>query len=157
MTADGAERIVELRGPGATMSFGGHVARDLRRGELVALEGDLGAGKTTLVRGALRALGHDGAVPSPTFTIVQQYETANGVLFHFDLYRIASPEELIEIGFEEALADGAVFAEWPGILGGVMPADRLEITLVDGDDGDVRTARLRGFGRWADLIGSLAP
>lgn len=157
MTAGGAERILDLPDPAATASLGACVARLLRRGDLVALEGDLGAGKTTLVRGALRELGHAGAVPSPTFTLVQQYETEKLPVFHFDLYRIAVREELIEIGFEEALAESAVFVEWPAILGDDGQTARLDIALCDRDSGSGRTARLRGHGHWAGQLGAIRP
>ena len=101
-----------------------------RPGDVIALEGDLGAGKTTFARAFIRALaGDDIEVPSPTFTLVQSYDTPAGPVFHFDLYRLAAPEEAWEIGIEDAFAEGISLIEWPGRLGALMPPHRLSIRL----------------------------
>jgi N-acetylmuramate 1-kinase len=98
----------------ATERLGQDLAMALHVGDALALSGDLGAGKTTLARGLIRALADDPAldVPSPTFTLLQSYDTRIPV-HHFDLYRLVSPDELDELGLDEALADGAALVEWP--------------------------------------------
>jgi tRNA threonylcarbamoyladenosine biosynthesis protein TsaE len=148
--------IVALADAAATAALGAAVAVHLRRGDLVVLHGDLGAGKTTLVRGMLTAMGHDGPVPSPTFTLVQEYAVAPAPVFHFDLYRIAAAEEIAELGFEEALAEGIAVVEWPDMLGDAMPADRLEIALAFDEAGTSRIASLRGYGDWGARLRGLA-
>lgn len=153
MTHEHAERCLTLADADATEALGRALAILLRRGDFVALMGDLGAGKTTLARGLLRALGEDGPVPSPTFTLVQHYETASLAVAHFDLYRLASAEESFELGLDEASHAGAVMVEWPEILGDAMPVDRLEVHLLETDQG--REARLFGMGGWADRLGGL--
>jgi tRNA threonylcarbamoyl adenosine modification protein YjeE len=89
------------------------IAPQLRRGDVLALSGELGAGKTEFCRTLLRVLGVSGDIPSPTFTLLQTYE-ANGLLiFHFDLYRLQSPDELDELGWDDALSEGVTLVEWP--------------------------------------------
>src|SRR6266404_4345569 len=119
----------------ATQRLGATLARALRPHDLVALEGDLGAGKTTLARAILRAASDDPAliVPSPTFTLVEVYDTPKGAFWHFDLYRLEAPEQVFELGWEEALAEGIVLIEWPQRLGELLPK-HLSVTLeLDGD------------------------
>src|SRR5258707_12948745 len=99
--------VAELRNTTETEALGAWIARGLVRGCAVALEGDLGAGKTTLARAILRSLGVTEDVPSPTFTLVQYYETPKLPVRHYDLYRIEKPEEVDELGLDEALDDGA--------------------------------------------------
>jgi tRNA threonylcarbamoyl adenosine modification protein YjeE len=113
----------------ATEALAARIAAGLRPGCSVALKGELGAGKTTLARAMLRALGVSEHVPSPTFTLVQSYETARGPVFHFDLYRIEEAGELEELGFDEALDQGIVLVEWPERAEGRMPADMLNVSL----------------------------
>ena len=97
----------------ATAAAGAKLAAALRAGDVVALSGPLGAGKTSLVRALLHAAGHQGEVPSPTFAIVQPYDDLPLPIWHADLYRIEDPGELEEIGLESILADGALLVEWP--------------------------------------------
>lgn len=127
----------------ATKDLGARIAAALRPGDLVALSGDLGAGKTTLARAILAALGVDETVPSPTFTLVQAYETARLPVSHYDLYRLKRPSEMQELGLDEALDNGAVLVEWPERA--ELP-DGLHVTL--DADGGTRRAVLNGAPRW---------
>jgi tRNA threonylcarbamoyladenosine biosynthesis protein TsaE len=134
----------------ATTSLGARIATALRPGDAVALAGDLGAGKTTLARAILRALGVTESVPSPTFTLVQSYRTAGMTVSHYDLYRLKNPSEMAELGLEEALEDGAVLVEWPERA--ALPQDALQVRL-DSEDGE-RRAVLEGPARWQILAGA---
>ena len=122
--------------------FGEDIAAALRPGDVVALQGDLGAGKTTLARALVRALAGDPSldVPSPTFTLVQAYEARLPVA-HFDLYRIGSPAELDELGFAEAAAEGVVLVEWPEKAGDRLPAEAIIVELTELGDGRLRASR----------------
>lgn len=116
----------------------GKLAGLLQTGDLVTLEGDLGAGKTALSRHIIRALaGFDEEVPSPTFTLVQVYDLPDFTLWHFDLYRLAEEErDILELGWEDARREGVALVEWPDRLGGLLPPDRLEINIrfIEGKD-----------------------
>ncbi|HEV2562932.1 MAG TPA: tRNA (adenosine(37)-N6)-threonylcarbamoyltransferase complex ATPase subunit type 1 TsaE [Rhizomicrobium sp.] len=137
-----------LPGMAATEALGARIAAGLRPGDAVALEGDLGAGKTALARVILRALGVDGPVPSPTFTLVQCYETAKIVVRHYDLYRIERAQELDELGLDEAVNEGAAIIEWPERAGARLPGDALHVQLtITGES--TRHARVAGPARWA--------
>ncbi len=114
----------------ATEQIGALLAPLVHGGQVIALSGELGAGKTTLVRGLLRALGHTGAVKSPTYTLVESYQLPGFELHHFDLYRLAEAGELEFLGLDEFLHPGAVcLFEWPERGAGVLP-DGLLIRLV---------------------------
>jgi tRNA threonylcarbamoyl adenosine modification protein YjeE len=138
----------------ATERLGARIAAGLKRGDAIGLEGDLGAGKTTLARAVLRALGVDENVPSPTFTLVQSYETKAFPVRHYDLYRIEAASELDELGLDEALDEGAALIEWPERADGRLPSDMLHVKLqIEGDTS--RRADVRGQLRWHDaLMGS---
>ncbi len=134
--------------PQALEAFGAQVAQVLGAGEAVCLFGRLGAGKSTLARGLVRALTRpDQDVPSPTFTLMQTYQSADFPLAHFDLYRLKRLEEAFEIGLDEALDVGAVVVEWSERLEGALPPDRLDVRLEIADDGG-RLATLCGHGLW---------
>jgi tRNA threonylcarbamoyl adenosine modification protein YjeE len=115
----------------------------------VALAGDLGAGKTTLARAILTSLGVTGTVPSPTFTLVQSYDTPRLSVSHYDLYRLKHAREMDELGLDEALENGAALIEWPERAEDRLPAGRLTIALHA--DGAVRHADLSGPARWQAL------
>ena len=132
---------MRLDGPEATEAFGRRLAPLLRAGDVVALAGDLGAGKTTLARGILAGLGHDGEVASPTFPIVIPYDTLRLPAWHVDLYRIEDPAEIEELALDEALEDGALIVEWPERMGSALWPDSLRLTLNrDGEGARALTA-----------------
>jgi hypothetical protein len=133
----------------ATTRLGASIAGGLRAGDAVALWGDLGAGKTTLARAILHALGVTEDVPSPTFTLVQSYETCPKVA-HYDLYRLKSARELEELGFDDALAEGVVLVEWPERAPEALPPEALHVRLAVRDG--MRIARLTGPARWGNVI-----
>ena len=154
--ATGGPVVVDLPDEKATISLAGQLAPLLRRGDVVALRGDLGAGKTSLARAVIRALGDaDEAVPSPTFTLVQTYSLPAFDLWHFDLYRLESEEDAFELDIEEAFASGVSLIEWPDRLGRWLPDIRLDIALTFVDDGEARRAVLTGRGDWAERLASL--
>ncbi len=127
LPADGDFRLED---EAATTRLGAAVAWELKAGEAICLWGPLGAGKSTLARGLIRALiGSDEDVPSPTFTLVQFYPTKDLALAHFDLYRLTDAGEAQELGLDEALDDGAAIIEWPERLEGRLPPDRLDIEM----------------------------
>ncbi|MBZ9697409.1 tRNA (adenosine(37)-N6)-threonylcarbamoyltransferase complex ATPase subunit type 1 TsaE [Mesorhizobium sp. CO1-1-9] len=134
-----------------TARLGEDLALALRVGDVLALKGDLGAGKSTLARALIRALADDAGleVPSPTFTLVQSYDTRVPV-HHFDLYRLSSAAELDELGFEEALAQGAALIEWPERADGYLPKATVLIELVQHGEG--RLAQLSGQGATFDRM-----
>jgi tRNA threonylcarbamoyladenosine biosynthesis protein TsaE len=120
---------MRLDGPEATEAVGRRLAPQLRAGDVVALFGELGAGKTTFARGLLAGLGHDGEVASPTFPIVIPYDTLRLPAWHVDLYRVDDPAEIEELALDEALEDGALIVEWPERMGLALWPHSLRLTL----------------------------
>lgn len=119
----------------ATLAFGAKLARKLAPGLTFYLEGDLGAGKTTLVRGLLRALGYNGRVKSPTYTLVETYSLPAFELYHFDLYRMHDPREWLDAGFRDVNEGQAVsLIEWPEKAAGWLPQPDVVIRLRIGED-----------------------
>ena len=143
---------LELPDEAATAAFAEDVAAILVSGDVIALSGGLGAGKTSFARALIRAVADDAAleVPSPTFTLVQTYAGGRPTIGHFDLYRVGSADELDEIGLSDAVSEGAVLVEWPERGEGRLPADRLTIHLEI--DGNGRRAALSGSPAWRDRI-----
>jgi tRNA threonylcarbamoyladenosine biosynthesis protein TsaE len=144
-----AEGEFRLDHEGDTAHLGAIIARVLKPHEAVCLSGPLGAGKSTLARGLIRALaGADEEAPSPTFTLVQTYDGGAFPVAHFDLYRLERPQEAFELGLDEALEAGAAVIEWAEKLAHHLPHDRLDIDLVI--DGEARRARLTPHGAWEE-------
>jgi len=141
----------------ATAALAADVARILRPGDLMTLSGDLGAGKTTFARALVRARAGDPELeaPSPTFTLLQIYDLPRGAIVHADLYRLTGPEELEELGWEEAGEDAIVLVEWPDRIGADLPPDRLDLTLELGASPESRKARLSGYGAFGNRLARL--
>jgi tRNA threonylcarbamoyladenosine biosynthesis protein TsaE len=146
--------ILDLPDLAATEALAARAARLARAGDALLLEGPLGAGKSAFARAFLRAASGDAAleVPSPSFTLVQAYALPAGPAHHFDLYRLSGPDELEELGWEEA-RDGIVLVEWPQRLEHLAPPDALRLRLTQGE-GDARSAALSG---WGARLARLAP
>jgi tRNA threonylcarbamoyladenosine biosynthesis protein TsaE len=153
MSAAPATRIIELPDLAATQALAGSVAALLRAGDAILLEGPLGAGKTAFARALLQALTTDAnlEVPSPSFTLIQEYQTPIATISHFDLWRLHGPTDLSELGWDEA-RDGIVLVEWPDRLGALRPDDALTIALHPISE-HARRAILSG---WPDRIAQLA-
>ncbi len=146
--------VVPLPDEAATISLGGMLAPELQAGDLVAMSGEIGAGKTTLARAILRAKLGDPQleVPSPTFTLVQTYQSAGVPIIHADLYRIAGGGELYELGFDEMQASSIVLVEWPERAIERFPTERLDVLLdMDPDTGE-RRALISGTGPIAERV-----
>jgi len=135
----------------ATEKLGNIIASGLRAGDTVALKGDLGAGKTTLARAILRGLGVSEDVPSPSFTLVQEYETPKIAVRHYDFYRIENAREIDELGIDDALDDGAVLIEWPERAENRIARDALRVTLSASGE-TARNVEIEGPARWADVF-----
>ncbi len=157
-------RQITLPDAAATDALGRALAPRLRPGDLVLLQGPLGAGKTHLARALIHALpGPPGSasetVPSPTFTLVQVYERDLGpakvsLVWHFDLYRLKAAEEVWELGWEEAL-DGLVLVEWPERIGPLLPAGTLSLTFAADSAGTGRSVLLSGDDTWDQRLADL--
>lgn len=133
---DGASVSRFLPDEGATLNLGADWATTLEAPLVVYLQGDLGAGKTTFVRGLLRGLGHVGAVKSPTYAIVESYSLPRFSLHHFDLYRFSSPEEWEDAGLDDLFGSGSVcLIEWPQQGGGFTPAADITVSLNHSEQG----------------------
>ena len=161
MIKSAPDSTIDLPDLAASDAFGRRLAKRLRRGDAVALKGGLGVGKTTLARAIVAGLVQDPEdVPSPTFTLVQTYPVTLGdgpaELWHFDLYRLDRPDQVYELGIEEALAEGVSLIEWPELAEGLLPKERvltIELTIAQGQ---ARRAALHGGAGWRDRLAGLA-
>jgi len=132
-----------LKGLKETEEFGRRFADSLKAGSVVALIGPLGAGKTTLSQAIARGLGVTETLTSPTFTIVQEYETGRLPLYHFDVYRVSDPDELFEMGFEDYLRRGGVcLIEWADLIEDMLPYDTITLRIDYSEDEDQRSVEI---------------
>jgi tRNA threonylcarbamoyladenosine biosynthesis protein TsaE len=137
----------------ATQALAARLAVRARRGDVIALAGPLGAGKTSFARGFIRARCGPAEVPSPTFTLVEVYGAAPQI-WHFDLFRIEKPEEAWELGIEEAFAEGISLIEWPERLGPLLPAGHLALAFAFGAAPEQRGLTLAGAA-WSGRLAGL--
>lgn len=164
MSEDGASRsgrytvVRHLADLAATQTLAQVLAPALRIGDLIALKGTLGAGKTAFARALIQTCLPDEDVPSPTFTLVQTYETPHFSIVHADFYRLESPDDVWELGWDDARGEAVLLVEWAERLGPALtPPDRLEIEFgiesgTEQGESSARVARLTGFGAWADRL-----
>ena len=125
------------------MAFGAELARELKAGDVIALTGDLGAGKTAMTRAVARGLGINGPVTSPTFTIVQEYEGGRLPLYHFDIYRVHDEDELFEIGFDDYLhGSGVCMVEWADLAPDLLPENTINLRLSYGEGENERICEI---------------
>jgi len=146
---------VDLPDEKATSALAARLAVLVTPGDVIALKGELGAGKTSFARAFIRARGSDETVPSPTFTLVQTYDLPGGMIWHFDLYRLRLAGEAWELGIEDAFRDGISLIEWPERLGDLLPPRRLEVALDFGPVPMARRAALAGNAAWATRLASI--
>jgi tRNA threonylcarbamoyladenosine biosynthesis protein TsaE len=159
----------ELPDEAATARLARSLAALALKGDVIALLGELGSGKTAFARAFINALPRPQAapepareplgpeeVPSPTFTLLQTYERAPAPVWHFDLYRLTRPDEVYELGFEEALGEGILVIEWPERLGPLLPAERLELRFDFAGRAEARRVTLTGTGSWDRRLRDLA-
>ncbi|MCI7276616.1 MAG: tRNA (adenosine(37)-N6)-threonylcarbamoyltransferase complex ATPase subunit type 1 TsaE [Lachnospiraceae bacterium] len=140
-------QLFETKGPEETYQFGKELGEKATPGQVYCLDGDLGTGKTVFAQGFAAGLGIDGPVNSPTFTILQVYENGRLPLYHFDVYRIADPEEMDEIGYEDCFyGEGVCLVEWSELIEELIPEDAIHITIEkDLEKGfDYRQIRVEG-------------
>lgn len=153
-----AALFFDLPSEAATAALAARLARIARAGDVIALMGELGTGKTNFARAFIRTLRDaDEEVPSPTFTLVQVYDGGGDApaIWHFDLYRIKQPEDVFELGFEEAVATGIVLIEWPERLGSLLPRQRLQVRLAPGTSKRARRVELRSSSAWRSRLQGL--
>ena len=155
---------LDLPDEAATAALACRLAAHARPGDVIALAGELGAGKTSFARAFIRSLplgdAADGAadgeeIPSPTFTLVQIYDRRPAPVWHFDLYRLERPEEAYELDLEDAFSGAISLIEWPERLGPLLPAERLDVRLFFTEDAGGRRVELTGHGSWSERLGEL--
>jgi len=140
----------------ATATLAGRIAEVAVVGDIIALKGNLGTGKTAFARAFIRALGIQDEVPSPTFSLVQVYDADPAAIWHFDLYRLHDQEEAWELGIEDAFAIGISLIEWPERLGSLLPTRRIEIGFEFGDRPDERRVYLDPSVQWQARLAAIA-
>ena len=141
------EKQLILRNEKETEAFGRSLAEKACAGTVIALEGDLGVGKTSLTKAIAAGLGVTETITSPTFNIVKEYKSGRLPLYHFDVYRIADPEELYELGYEEYFCgEGVSVVEWADLVEDFLPEDAIRIRLSYGENEDERRASMDSEG-----------
>ena len=148
-------RRLTLDGEEATAELAAEIASLAEDGDVIALSGELGTGKTTFARAFLREWGVQEEIPSPTFTLVQTYELEAGTIWHFDLYRLENPDDALELDIEDAFTEGISLIEWPERLGAYLPWERLDLRFVIGEREDVRRVEIEGTDEWTDRLREL--
>lgn len=149
-----------LPDPEATAALARWLAPRLRGGDVLLLSGPIGAGKShfarALISSLLEAAGTPEDIPSPTFTLVQTYEAAGLEIWHADLYRLGHPDQILELGLDEAFASALCLVEWPDRLGNLTPPDALHVSFSDGPDESARLLRFSADApRWAALLSAM--
>ena len=143
-----------------TQNIAETIAGSIQAPDIIALSGNLGTGKSVFARAIIHALGEDGEVPSPTFTLVQSYDLEQMLIHHLDLYRLENPLDAFELGIEEMFVDGTSLIEWPERLGDYLPKDRLNAVFSHSerrsDTDTIRQITLEGLGTWQLRIKELA-
>lgn len=149
---------LSLPSPEATAQMAARIGAGLSLGDVLLLDGPVGAGKTHFARSLIQSiLLAPEDVPSPTFTLVQEYDTRHGPLWHADLYRLSGPDEMEELGLFEAFETAICLIEWPDRLGDAAPADALRLQFGPGADDDAREVTVNSDNaRWADVVGAPA-
>jgi tRNA threonylcarbamoyladenosine biosynthesis protein TsaE len=140
--------VVDLPDETDTAALAARIAALAAPGDIIALKGDLGTGKTVFARAFIRASGNQDEVPSPTFTLLQVYDAGPTAIWHFDLYRIHAPEEAWELGIEDAFITGISLIEWPERLGPLLPERRLELSFTFGDGPGARHVAIDPGKEW---------
>ena len=149
-------RSFDLETEADTAVLGREIAAHLAAGDTVTLSGPLGAGKTVLARAIVRAFLPREEVPSPTFTLVQSYDTQNFTISHADLYRVKAASEIRELGLDEALENGVLIIEWPDRMNDLLAEDRLDIMFEATEGvGETRLMKLVGRGTWVARLKKL--
>jgi tRNA threonylcarbamoyladenosine biosynthesis protein TsaE len=148
--------VVDLPDEAATAALAARISALAEIGDVIALKGDLGSGKTSFARSFIRARHGAEEVPSPTFTLVQIYEVGRAAIWHFDLYRLKSPEEAWELGIEDAFSEAISLIEWPERLGPLLPRRRLEIEFLFGDRPDSRRALINAGEGWQQRMAGIS-
>lgn len=147
---------INIENQAQTEDLARQIAQRVNPGDVIALHGDLGVGKSVFARSFIRALtSDDEEVPSPTFTLVQIYDADFGELYHFDMYRLESPHDCLELGVEEAFSDGVSLIEWPSKIGSYLPWDCLNIEISHGAEEDMRVMEFSSQGNWLTRLEGL--
>jgi tRNA threonylcarbamoyladenosine biosynthesis protein TsaE len=151
-----ANFAIDLPDEAATCALATQLAQQAQKGDVLGLSGPLGSGKTVFARAFIRARLDAAEVPSPTFTLVEVYQSLTGpAVWHFDLYRLDRPEEAYELGIEDAFATGIAVIEWPERLGPLLPKEHLGVTLQAGNTEGERRAELDASPSWARRLQGL--
>jgi len=148
---------LDLPDEAATAALAGRIAALAQRGDVIALRGELGAGKSSFARAFIRARGGEEPIPSPTFNLALPYDLPGGTVWHFDFYRLRRPDEAWELGIEDAFADAISLIEWPEHAAALLPPHALEIALLPGSNANSRRAEITAGAGWAERLAIPAP